>query len=43
MPLGKSRETQKRVILYGTHQLLVYAGDVNPLAEYADIIKMQKL
>jgi hypothetical protein len=38
MPLGRSRKTDG-IELNGTHQLLVYADDVNLLGDYTDTIK----
>jgi hypothetical protein len=39
MPLGRSRETKVVMELNGTHQLLVYADDVNLLGDNIDTIK----
>jgi hypothetical protein len=39
MPLGKSKENQVGLKLNGTHQLLVYADDVNLLRDNIDSIK----
>jgi hypothetical protein len=39
MPLGRSRKKQMGLKLNGTHQLLVYADDVNLLVDNTDTIK----
>jgi hypothetical protein len=39
MPLGKIEESQVGLKLNGTHQLLVYADDVNLLGDNIDTVK----
>jgi hypothetical protein len=42
MPLGRSRKSKWGLKLNGTHQLLVYADDVNLLGDNIETIKKHR-